>query len=64
MEVEPHHNVKAAKGVAMRHLPATQKNQVGFKSLTVTLNGEPLKDKDKLVDLNCGKTPLIISYGI
>ena len=62
MDFEPHQNVKAVKGLAIRHIQSAQKKGVHYKNITVTLNGNLLNDKDKLSDLNSGTTPLIVNY--
>ena len=62
MEFAPSHNVKAIKGMVMKHLPAELKKQTTFKTLKIMFQDKPLKESDKLVSLNCGMTPVIVTF--
>ena len=61
MEFALHYNVKAIKGLAMKHLPPELKKQTSYKSLRVMFKDRQLKDSESLVSLNCGKTPVIVT---
>ena len=61
IEYEPMHNIKVVKGAAMRRLPKAQRKKTDPKHLKVTFKDAPLKDSKKLVDLKCGKCPIVVS---
>ena len=62
MEFNPKHNIKAVKGFALAHFKDSFGTNVNPKSLTVHSMGEPLKDAVKLVQLECGNSPLIVEH--
>lgn len=60
LEFLPLHNVKAIKGMAMKHLSADVRKQTNIKSLQVFFKDRQLKDSENLLSLQCGKTPVIV----
>ena len=59
---KPTDNVKAIKGLAMKHLSPDLRKKVSPKSLNVSLNEKTLKDADRLVDLEYAKSTVIVKY--
>ena len=62
MDFESHHNVKAVKGFVMKNVSVQSKATINAKAIKISLNGIILKEKDKLIDLKCGTTPLIVTF--
>ena len=62
LRFKPTDNVKAIKGLAMKHLSPDLRKKVSPKSLHVSLNEKPLKDADRLVDLEYAKSTVIVQY--
>ena len=55
-------NIKAIKGLAMKHLTPALRKKVKPKSIVITLNDNPLKEMDKLMDLDFNNITLTVKY--
>ena len=62
MRFKPTDNVKAIKGLAMKHISPDLRKKVNPKSLHVSLNEKHLKDADRLVDLEYAKSVVVVTY--
>ena len=62
MEFNPKYNIKAVKGFALANFKDSLGTNIHLKNLHVFFMGKPLKDKDKLVHLNCGKSALVVKH--
>ena len=62
MKFKPTDNVKAIKGLAMKHLSPELRKKVSPKNLCVSLNEKPLKDADRLVDLEYANSAVVVTY--
>ena len=60
MEFNPKHNIRAVKGFALANFKDSWGANVHPKSLCVLFMGENLKDTEKLINLDCGKSALIV----
>ena len=52
MEFELTHNVKAIRGLAMKHILPEDRKRVNPKSLQISLNGDSLRDSDRLLSFS------------
>ena len=61
MEFCPKHNVRAIKGRAMKYLFDEERSRLTPKDLSVMFKDRALKDKENLLELQCGNIPVIVT---